>query len=82
MLARGPGNLAQALGVRRETHDGRDLFAAPFEIEPAAAEVTAVSSGPRVGVAGDAGGPAFPWRFWTPGDATVSAFRPGRGAPR
>lgn len=81
-LARGPGNLAAALGVTRPLHDGLDLFAAPFavELEPLSDDST-IRSGPRVGVAGDAGGPAFPWRFWVDGDPTVSAFRPGRGAP-
>lgn len=82
MLARGPGNLASALGIRRETHDGRDLFAAPFAFAPPRTPALEIASGPRVGVAGEAGGPAFPWRFWIPGDPTVSAFRPGRGAPR
>lgn len=81
-LARGPGNLAAALGVTREAHDGLDLFTAPFAFEPAPALAAEVARGPRVGVAGEAGGPAFPWRFWLPGDPTVSAFRPGRGAPR
>ncbi len=81
-LARGPGNLAAALGVTREAHDGRDLFTAPFAFQPAPARAAEIARGPRVGVAGEAGGPAFPWRFWLPGDPTVSAFRPGRGAPR
>lgn len=84
MLARGPGNLAAALGIRRETHDGLDLFAAPFSLLlPSGAsrlETAEIASGPRVGVAGEAGGLAFPWRFWIAGDPTVSAFRPGRGA--
>ncbi len=80
-LARGPGNVATALGITRETHDGQDLFAAPFQFE--SVEVSrAVSTGPRVGVSGVAGGPEFPWRFWLTGDPTVSAFRPGRGAPQ
>ncbi len=40
----------------------------------------APATGPRVGVAGEAGTAAFPWRFWIAGDPTVSAFRWGRGA--
>ncbi|QZY52168.1 DNA-3-methyladenine glycosylase [Leucobacter tenebrionis] len=80
MLARGPGNVAAALGIARETHDGLDLFAAPFALEAPPAEPDEIASGPRVGVAGEAGGDAFPWRFWIPGEGTVSAFRPGRGA--
>ncbi|MFV0433522.1 MAG: DNA-3-methyladenine glycosylase [Leucobacter sp.] len=81
-LARGPGNLAAALGIARETHDGLDLFERPFALRDAALAPLEIASGPRVGVAGEAGGPAFPWRFWIAGDPTVSAFRPGRGAPR
>ena len=83
-LARGPGNVAAALGLSRETHDGLDLFASPFQVSLPSAEADEVSvmRGARVGVAGEAGGPAFPWRFWIAHDPTVSAFRPGRGAPR
>lgn len=81
MLARGPGNVAAALGVVRQNHDGLDLFDAPFAVEAAASLPTEIATGPRVGVAGAAGGPEFPWRFWLPGDPSVSAFRPGRGAP-
>lgn len=84
MLARGPGNVAAALGLTRETHDGLDLFAPPFRVSPrdASFDAATIATGPRVGVAGEAGGPAFPWRFWIAHDPTVSAFRPGRGAPR
>lgn len=81
-LARGPGNLATALGITREAHDGKDLFAAPFRILLPAQPVQSIATGPRVGVAGVAGGPEFPWRFWVPGEPSVSAFRPGRNAPR
>ncbi|MGW9112109.1 DNA-3-methyladenine glycosylase [Microbacterium sp. NPDC055683] len=84
-LARGPGRLGDAVGLRHPLHDGID---AVDEIERAGAvarlelpdrPVEAVA-GPRVGVAGIAGTSAFPWRFWIPGDPTVSAFRAGRGA--
>jgi DNA-3-methyladenine glycosylase len=35
--------------------------------------------GPRVGVVGPGGdAETYPWRFWIPGEATVSAYRPGR----
>lgn len=82
MLARGPGNVATALGISRETHDGLDLFEAPFILRAPEAPAADLRSGARVGVAGEAGGPAFPWRFWIGGEPSVSAFRPGRGAPR
>jgi len=80
-LARGPGNLAAALGVERATHDGRDLLTAPFALEPGSPPKH-IAQGPRVGVSGIAGGPAFPWRFWEHGAASVSAFRPGKNVPR
>lgn len=85
-LARGPGRLGDAVGLRHPVHDGIDAVAGTplagavatlwLRVEPA----DEVSSGPRVGVAGVAGTDAFPWRFWLPGDPTVSAFRWGRGA--
>jgi DNA-3-methyladenine glycosylase len=84
-LARGPGRFGQASGLRHPRHDGIDaLTGAAWEgaraelwLADAPAEV---ASGPRVGVAGHAGTDAFPWRFWIPGDPTVSPFRWGRGA--
>ena len=81
-LARGPGNLASALGIARPAHDGLDLFSHPFELVAPRRAPAGISSGPRVGVSGEAGGPAFPWRFWIDGDPTVSAYRPGRDVPR
>lgn len=85
-LARGPGRLGDAVGLRHPVHDGIDAVSGAewhgavarlsLRVEP----VRDVASGPRVGVAGDAGTAVFPWRFWIPGDPTVSAFRWGRGA--
>ncbi|WP_133544538.1 DNA-3-methyladenine glycosylase [Microbacterium sp. BK668] len=85
-LARGPGRLGDAVGLRHPIHDGIDAVTG----EPRAGAVAllelrtepldAIATGPRVGVAGHAGTAAFPWRFWVPGDPTVSAFRWGRGA--
>lgn len=90
-LARGPGRLGQALGLRHPRHDGIDAIAGsvPWPPERAGAlarldlarePVREFSTGPRVGVAGIAGTNAYPWRFWVTGDPTVSVFRPGRGA--
>lgn len=84
-LARGPGRLGQALGLRHALHDGID-FVSGAEQNGAVATlswgepVADVSAGPRVGVAGIAGTDAFPWRYWITGDPTVSPFRWGRGA--
>ncbi len=85
-LARGPGRLGDAVGLRHPLHDGIDAVTGQ-ERAGARARLylpetppVAVATGPRVGVAGIAGTAAFPWRFWIEGDATVSAFRWGRGA--
>lgn len=80
-LARGPGNLAAALGITRAEHDGSDLYAQPFRFDSQRGEPLEISKGPRVGVGGEAGSAAFPWRFWVSGDPTVSAYRPGRDVP-
>ncbi|GAA1922150.1 DNA-3-methyladenine glycosylase [Microbacterium aoyamense] len=85
-LARGPGRLGDAVGLRHPAHDGIDAITAAARHGATARlwlrdePLTAFASGPRVGVAGVAGTDAFPWRFWIPGDPSVSAFRWGRGA--
>ncbi len=85
-LARGPGRLGDALGLRHPVHDGIDAIGGAAQAGATASlalrtePLAEVASGPRVGVAGVAGTDAFPWRFWIPGDPTVSPFRWGRGA--
>ena len=85
-LARGPGRLGDAIGLRHPIHDGIDAISGAPRADAVARlhllerPVADVATGPRVGVAGVAGTAAYPWRFWIPGDPTVSAFRPGRGA--
>ncbi|MGP3533677.1 DNA-3-methyladenine glycosylase [Microbacterium sp. RD1] len=85
-LARGPGRLGDAVGLRHPVHDGIDvvggepLAGAVASLELLVDPLGEVAAGPRVGVAGVAGTSAFPWRFWIPGDPTVSPFRWGRGA--
>ena len=85
-LGRGPGRLGDALGLRHPVHDGIDAVGGVPRAGAVASlslrdePLPEVASGPRVGVAGVAGTAAFPWRFWIPGDPTVSAFRWGRGA--
>jgi len=74
-LARGPARLCKAMGIALEDN-GNDLVTGSITLslsEP----VADVSTGPRVGLRGD---PDLPWRFWTTGDPTVSAYRPA--APR
>ncbi|MFB8386323.1 DNA-3-methyladenine glycosylase [Microbacterium sp. NPDC055910] len=85
-LARGPGRLGDAVGLRHPLHDGIDvvtgaaLHGAVARLALRDEPLAEVATGPRVGVAGVAGTAVFPWRFWIPGDPTVSAFRWGRGA--
>ncbi|WP_434969634.1 DNA-3-methyladenine glycosylase [Microbacterium sp. bgisy207] len=85
-LARGPGRLGQAVGLRHAEHDGIDAVAGMGRAGAVARllmreePLAPLATGPRVGVAGIAGTDAYPWRFWIPGDPTVSAFRWGRGA--
>ncbi|KPN18031.1 MULTISPECIES: DNA-3-methyladenine glycosylase [unclassified Arthrobacter] len=76
-LARGPARLAQALGIDRELN-GADVFSGPLRLElpPQPADPARISVGPRVGVSGEGGGAAFPWRFWLTGEPTVSKYRP------
>jgi len=79
-LARGPARLAQALGLDRR-FDGSDVLADPFRLVLPEKPPTAISSGPRVGISGVAGTEEYPWRFWLPGEPTVSRFRPGKPRP-
>ena len=79
-------DLGDAVGLRHPQHDGIDAVTGEVRAGARARlrwpeePVTRIATGPRVGVAGIAGTAAFPWRFWIEGDATVSAFRWGRGA--
>ena len=75
-LARGPANLCQALAIGAD-ENGHDLSREPLTLQPPARRAGDVRTGPRVGLrlAADR-----PWRFWLPGEPTVSAYRPA--APR
>ncbi|GAB3050893.1 DNA-3-methyladenine glycosylase [Sediminivirga luteola] len=80
-LARGPGCVAQALGVTLD-NDGDDLFGPGWSFQPPASASEDVQQGPRVGVSRAAD---VPWRFWLPGEPSVSAYRaaqPRAGASR
>lgn len=76
-LARGPGNLAQALGANLG-NDGDDLIGGAWRLLVPDERPLDISTGPRVGVSGPGGdGDSFPWRYWITGDPTVSAYKPG-----
>jgi DNA-3-methyladenine glycosylase len=73
-LAQGPARLTVALAIALED-DGADLFAAPFGLTLPEHPVPYLT-GPRTGVGGDGGGAErFPWRFWMPGEPTVSPYK-------
>jgi DNA-3-methyladenine glycosylase len=73
-LARGPARLCVALGVDRESN-GADLLdrGSPIQLLPGPGFEGIPSTGPRVGLREAAD---RPWRFWIPGDPTVSPYRP------
>ena len=80
-LARGPARLASALALNRAT-DGVDLCATDSPVRLVSMpsrRARQVETGPRVGI-----NVAIerPWRFWLPGEPSVSAFKPGRPARR
>jgi len=71
-LARGPGNLARALGLSLDDL-GTDLLRSEgVRLGEAPVRTPDISAGPRVGVSKAAD---VPWRFWITGDPTVSAYR-------
>ena len=74
-LAQGPARLCVALGIEL-SDDGTDLEAGEIRLEPSPHPVPQFATGPRTGVSGAGGTDAFPWRFWIPGDPTVSPYKP------
>lgn len=87
-LARGPANLAAALGISGALTGAslhvdygaqRSAPPPPLALEMPRRRVPSarIAVGPRVGVAGEGGdGALFPLRFWLQGDPTVSVYRP------
>jgi DNA-3-methyladenine glycosylase len=73
-LARGPARLCVALGIGREGN-GADLLAkdSPIQLLDGPGYDGEPATGPRVGLR-EAADRA--WRFWIPGDPTVSPYRP------
>ena len=77
-LARGPGNLARALGITLGDLGAELLTDEGVRLGPEPSVEPPVSAGPRVGVSKAAD---VPWRFWVTGDPTVSAYRRSPRAP-
>jgi DNA-3-methyladenine glycosylase len=72
-LAQGPARLVVALGITLGD-GGADLSAAPFALE-LPARAAPFEAGPRTGVSGAGGTLDYPWRFWMPGEPTVSPYK-------
>jgi DNA-3-methyladenine glycosylase len=73
-LASGPARLCVALGITL-ADDGDDLASGELRLKAPPHPEPAVATGPRVGVSGAGGTDEYPWRFWIPGDPTVSTYR-------
>ena len=72
-LARGPARLCVALGITL-ADGGAGLSAGRFRLG-LPEEPVPFAAGPRTGVSGAGGSDAYPWRFWVPGDPTVSRYK-------
>jgi DNA-3-methyladenine glycosylase len=74
-LARGPGNLCQAMGIDRAL-DGADLITGPIVILDAPrVRAAAVGTSPRIGVAYAGDHALRPWRLFLRASAAVSGSR-------
>ncbi|HEU0190010.1 MAG TPA: DNA-3-methyladenine glycosylase [Mycobacterium sp.] len=76
-LARGPGNLCSALGIRMDDY-GIDLFDPGSPIRLELGERVAATAGPRVGVSQAAD---RKWRLWLAGRPEVSPYKRSPRAP-
>jgi len=74
-LARGPARLCRALDITLDMN-GTDLRPADPVALRLGDPVAEVAAGPRVGLRG---APERPWRFWVPGERSVSVYRPAKG---
>lgn len=72
-LAKGPARLVVALGIRLDD-GGTDLATGRVRLE-LPPRPTEFAAGPRTGVSGAGGTGDYPWRFWIPGDPTVSPYK-------
>jgi DNA-3-methyladenine glycosylase len=61
-------------GGRTHAHGGADLAAPPFELTLLPRPLP-FETGPRTGVSGAGGSGDYPWRFWLPGQRSVSPYK-------
>ncbi|MGX5680628.1 DNA-3-methyladenine glycosylase [Schumannella luteola] len=73
-LAQGPARLCVALGIELGDN-GTDLISGRVRLHLGESEAV-VEQGPRTGVSGPGGSADYPWRYWIPGDPTVSPYKP------
>ena len=78
-LARGPARLTVALGIAL-SDNGDDLESGRVRLELASDIPPEFENGPRTGVSGAGGSDDYPWRFWLPGDPSVSPYK--KAAPK
>ncbi|RFA21862.1 DNA-3-methyladenine glycosylase [Subtercola boreus] len=72
-LARGPARLVVALGIPLDD-GGADLTEVPYALRMPV-HPSPVATSPRTGLGGPGGTPVYPWRFFIPGDPTVSPYK-------
>ena len=73
-LARGPARLTVAMGVTL-ADGGVDLATGRIRLHLADTECSSYESGPRTGLSGPGGEDDYPWRFWIPGEPSVSPYK-------
>jgi DNA-3-methyladenine glycosylase len=72
-LARGPARLTVAMGISL-TDGGVDLETGRIRLQ-LADKASDFLTGPRTGLSGPGGGDDYPWRFWIPGEKSVSPYK-------
>ena len=74
-LARGPARLVVAAGIRLDDERRRPASRRRSRLQLPQHPARRTPRGPRTGCRGAGGGVAFPWRYWLPGDPTVSPYK-------
>ena len=73
-LAQGPARLCVALGIRLDDN-GADLLGGSRIHLTLPEQPAPFEQGPRTGVARPGGTDDYPWRFWMPGERSVSPYK-------
>ncbi len=73
-LARGPARLANAMGIPL-SDGGADVLSGLYSLRLPVTPLAEVGRSARTGVSGAGGTDDYPWRFFIPGDPTVSPYR-------